>query len=151
MMILIISLFPPNSVRSLNSLVFDYIFNIKNMEFLLQIPGSLKKLQFLVNNGHYFDQLPSILYELMKKHAPTLEDVSITRDRSGWKNELEWKFPVFPALKRFTLCGVIFRNCLFETSPGNFAGIDYNVSFPVLESLKILHISTARINLKFKF
>ncbi len=115
----------------------DGNFGPNQIECLQNIPASLKKLGFTLaaqdDNGGM--ELAIMVYQMLKRHAPTLEKLSI---RDNMTSGLEWKVPVFPTLKKFTLIGDhLSENVEFETRQGNFGGIDYDLIFPVLENLTI--------------
>lgn len=77
------------------------------MECLLKFPVTLKNLGIEIvfeTDNRSVHELPTILYKLLKKHSPTLEKLSIDICLPNYDGELEWKFPVFPALKRLRIC-----------------------------------------------
>ncbi|OXA49496.1 uncharacterized protein LOC110854691 [Folsomia candida] len=134
----------PNLSRSLTCLKLGGDLNTNGLECLLKIPASLKK--FVLGNGHPLefeiddrvDELPTIFYKLLKKHAPTLEHLDLDM---SWINEeenhLQWKFPVFPVLKKLCLdYADMLTDVVFEKS-GYFGPINYAINFPVLETLYI--------------
>ncbi|OXA39115.1 hypothetical protein Fcan01_26073 [Folsomia candida] len=128
---------------SLNSLELFEDFYPDWVELLLQIPARLKKLVFnslcLRSKGR-LDEMPTIFYKLLKKHSPSLEELSVSFSwtADARSNGLDWKFPPLPAMKRLDICrNSLFRRIEFETSPGYFAGINYSVGFPAMESLQV--------------
>lgn len=131
----------PNNFRSLMSLLLIGECNSVRMECLLEIPASLNKLFFrpYLKIDDRVDELPTIFYKLLKKHSSTLQDLIIITSWKGEEKEMEWKFPIFPVMKRFILLSNhVFEKSVFEINFGNFGPIDYNVCFPVLV---IFHIS----------
>lgn len=111
------------------------------MECLLKIPSPLKKLKFwsaIRGVDPRLDDLPKIIYELLHKHSLTLEDLSMNFS-SQKRTAMDFKLPVFPAMKSFGIYGIgMFKKIEFESSPGsgNFGRINYQVCFPVFEKLQ---------------
>ncbi|OXA49779.1 uncharacterized protein LOC110854623 [Folsomia candida] len=98
-----------NSLRSLNSLKLIGDLDTNGVEYLLKIPASLKKLVFGGSHPVDFeidacvDELPTIFYKLLKKHAPTLEELDLDMTWMNGEKNLQWKFPVFPVLKKLLM------------------------------------------------
>ncbi|XP_035712222.1 uncharacterized protein LOC118437375 [Folsomia candida] len=135
----------PNFTRSLSSLSVVGEFDATRLECLLKIPTSLKKLEIgpaesSLKIDHRVDELPTILHQILSKHATTLEELFIHVEwLQGGKN-LEWKFPAFPILKKLWIMNCdTFTTIVFETGPGSgcFEPINYPKCFPELEILKI--------------
>ncbi|OXA38580.1 hypothetical protein Fcan01_26574 [Folsomia candida] len=116
------TIFP--KLLSLNRLVLHVISETtRGLECLLEIPGSLRELNFSVNFQ--------------------------VDDRLEGKAQLDWKFPTFPKLKKIKIMGDMVTGLLgFETMPSYFGPIEYNVCFPVVEILEIWSCSDAFIPLQ---
>ncbi|XP_035716618.1 uncharacterized protein LOC118439425 [Folsomia candida] len=124
--------------KSLNSLRLYGDLTTTRIESLLKIPHPLKKLEFymvfLLPNDDREDELPTALYNLLKKHAPTLENLYV--DLWILRGQYVWKFPAFPVMKSFEIYHTAkLGKFEFESSPGNFERIGGSVCFPVLEDL----------------
>ncbi|XP_035701000.1 uncharacterized protein LOC118433306 isoform X2 [Folsomia candida] len=140
----------PKLPLSLKSLEMKGYSSYKQMYYLLNIRCSLKTLVLdrvkFDDIGHRVDELPTILYSVLKTFSPTLEKLSI--DLRWWigGKQLEWKFPVFPVMKRLRVVnnGVLEKIAFENPCSDVFGRIDYKVCFPVLESL---HVCIEAINL----
>lgn len=119
---------------------------VDQLERLLKIPSSMKKLDFrlIFGNGDIrAHELPTILYKFLKKHSITLEKLCIGMSVVSDDKDIEWKFPVFPVMKRLE---VTWMKCnVFEGGSGRLGLIGYNECFSVLEILRVhnFYVSTA--------
>ncbi|OXA38882.1 hypothetical protein Fcan01_26438 [Folsomia candida] len=124
---------------SFSSLTLDGDLNADGLEVLLKIPSPLKKLTFEIQYDAELqkgDYLQENLYKLLHKHSPTLEKLSISFP-SAFDKIMEWKFPVFSAMKVFQIQMGMNNKISFQSRRGKFGWIDYHKSFPVLESLHV--------------
>ncbi|OXA49019.1 hypothetical protein Fcan01_16605 [Folsomia candida] len=91
-------------------------------------------------NGDY---LQENLYTLLRTHSLTLESLTV-QFPTAFDKVMEWKFPIFKAMKRFHIESGMNNRVEFEMGccvSRKFGRIDYTKCFPVLESLHVISTS----------
>ncbi|XP_021953635.2 uncharacterized protein LOC110850506 isoform X2 [Folsomia candida] len=128
---------------TLNSLEVIGLIDAQDMNDLLKISVPLKTLRLSLiyydDTECSLDERPIFLYNLLNKHSPSLEKLSISLSEYD-ADEFEWKFPVFPVLKSLTIFNCRMSDKLkFECGigSGHSSRINYKECFPALERLQV--------------